>query len=386
MNIMKKTFFMISIWSLSTCLEMSFAAEEHIKPVDVVVIQPTQRIFTDKLPIQGNIIAKEFAILSARTPGALDNIFVDKGDSIKKGQILFETDKTNLENQVLAAEQNINVALASLEEVNATIEQCKANYQKTKRDFERFQSLYQSGVTTSDMKEKAELVFVQAKAMLKQAEAKKVLVEAKIQQAKTGLAICQKNRNDSQVKAAFNAVVSERFREPGEFVGSGTPILRLVNMDSLEISVALNAEYYGQIQVQKSKLLVEIGQTQAEFLVSYRAPTVDPITRTFEIRAKIPHKINKYELTEGMACNLQVILQTRQGWGVPSGAINIRSNQKVIYLNNQEVAQKVVVQTGIIDGGETEILFPKNLQNTEVIVEGQNFVNDKSALRVKRNP
>ena len=66
--------------------------------------------FRRQIQVQGCIQPVNSAKIAARMAGSIDALKVKEGDRVKAGDILFQTDQVNLQNQVLIEEQNLKVA------------------------------------------------------------------------------------------------------------------------------------------------------------------------------------------------------------------------------------------------------------------------------------
>ncbi len=114
-------------------------------------------------------------------------------------------------------------------------------------------------------------------------------------------------------------------------------------------------------------------------IISYRSPSIDPTSRTFEIKIDLPK--NKH-LASGMLCSIDLIFIEKMAYGVPTEAIMTRTgNRSIIFLPKQGKADALDIQCGIIDNDYTEI---KNIadKNISVIIKGQAFLDTGTPIRI----
>jgi len=72
--------------------------EARAKPVPVAVKNVTFASFEDSLTIQGNLEARNYALVSPRVPGVLEEIMVREGQTVIAGETpMFQTDSLKLE-------------------------------------------------------------------------------------------------------------------------------------------------------------------------------------------------------------------------------------------------------------------------------------------------
>lgn len=260
-------------------LGVTWAAE-----VPLVTVCRVRRgvVFEDTAFAQGTVRTKESATIAARVPGTIDELLVAEGATVKKGDALFRVDRANLENAVKLAE------IAD---------------RKAALDFRRMTRLVAEGAVTRDAYEKAE---VQAKSAALQ------------------LAVARKNLADSEACAPFDGVITEKRRDMGDFVSPGAPVLRMDNTSAYEIRFALNASDYGNVKVGETvvRLAPAAGAAGAPtngFPVAYRSPSVNPATRTFEIRIAVP---KTDDLAPGMIRDATVVFARTTSDALPAAAVN----------------------------------------------------------------
>jgi len=350
--------------------------------IKVKVAPPVEREFREIVRVQGMIEAKNRAQIAALVPGTLDAIFVDQGMTIKKGQELFQTDKVNLETSLEMEKQNLMVAEASVEEAKAGLRQAEAAHEKASLDRDRFEQLYEKDkVISKDAFEKITSLYKQTAAGLDHAKAVLDLTLARREQAASAVLIAGKQLADSRVTAPFDSVVSVRLLEPGEFAGEGVTVLSLKGVSDFDARAHVAAAHFQQVILGETRAEVfSHRQSLGEFPVTLRSPTVDFRSRTFEVRVALT---NAPAVTDGMACDIALILASRTGRGVASSAIGIRDGKPVVYVVEGGFAHQTSITRGIVDGTFTELLDSDSLSGKPIVIEGQSFLNDKTPVRME---
>ena len=117
--------------------------------VKVVTMQPKQMEFIQKIRVQANVESQESAEISSRTSGNLDLIPVGEGDRVKKGDLLFQVDRINLENNVKSQKQNVEVAEAELHIARINLNLARTVRDKAKVDFDRAERLKSRTLTNA---------------------------------------------------------------------------------------------------------------------------------------------------------------------------------------------------------------------------------------------
>lgn len=121
------------------------------------------------------------------------------------------------------------------------------------------------------------------------------------------------------------------------------------------------------------------GKAFARSVITYKAPGIDPESRTFKIKIAVPESAN---LVSGMLCELNVILTEREGYGLPESAVLLRAENRMIayIVDSDNRAKERKIQRGIVDGGYSEILNAGEFTDARFVVAGQTFINNGSLL------
>ncbi len=354
--------------------------------IPVVVTAAKEMTFESRVVVSGNVEAKRFALVSARIPGSLDAVFVDEGDVVEAGKTqLFQTDSVKLSKAVDLARQQLTVAECSVREKQANLEQSIAQNDQAAKDLERYRELARQNAVSAQMFEQQSTQARQAEAMVKHKRALISLAEAELEQARLSLKIAEKDMADSLVVAPINGRVSERMKEPGEMAAPGTPVVKIEDLSVLEACVYIPEEFYGRVQPGKTQIRVRVSGTDlGSHPVSYKSPTVHSKLRTFEVKGVIENPPE--EVVPGCLAEISIVLDDHSGVGVPSGAIQRRGDQKVVFALEGDLARMVPVETGREMEGWTEVKGDNLSAGTEIVTLGQALVENGSAVSlVKEN-
>ena len=115
---------------------------EELPPLPVKIQIAQMQPFEHRVEVKGNLEADENATISARTSGNLDEVFVDVGDEVVKGETrLFMVDPVALENVVLISERAVDTAKAKLLVAEASLKSAEASRKKAVIDADRYTRL-----------------------------------------------------------------------------------------------------------------------------------------------------------------------------------------------------------------------------------------------------
>jgi RND family efflux transporter MFP subunit len=130
--------------------------------------------------------------LTTRVSGVVSEVLVDTGTKVRKGQVLLRLDPT--------------VHRARVDEAKAEHTRFIEEEAEARRDLDRVQELYSRTVTSTTELDTAKMRYIRAKAGLDAATAR--------------LIIAEKNLADTELRAPFSGVVTQRLAEPGVVVAA----------------------------------------------------------------------------------------------------------------------------------------------------------------------
>lgn len=294
------------------------------------------------LDYTANLQADEQVYYAPAATGRIQKIYVEVGDRIKKGQLLVDMDKTNL--------QQAEVQLKNLE----------TEYNRAKM-LNETQSIskqaYDAAVTQYEV-------------------------------AKTNVDFLKEN---TQMLAPFNGIVTGKYFENGEvytgaaFGGASKPsIIAIEKINPLKAYVNLSEQYFLSVKKgTKVELQSSLFPDRVfEGTVSIVYPTIDPASRTFTVEIKIPN--NDEALRPGMYGKINFFIGNTETVVAPAIAVlKLQgANDRYVFLNKDGKAKRVAVTIGKRFEDKVELISNEIQEGDELIVVGQGRVVDGSPLKV----
>jgi RND family efflux transporter MFP subunit len=359
-------------------------SDASARQIAVATTSASERRFEERLVVQGNLEAKNFAMVPALIPGTLEAVYVNEGDCVVADETeLFQVDSLKVAKALEVRKQELAVARCGLREKEANQERVQADFDKAKLDHERFKTLFARGVVPEDALEQQESRYKQTAALLKHARTLVNLGEEQVQQAEAAVAISEKDLSDSLVRAPLSGVVSLRLSEAGEMADVGKPVVRIEDPSVLEVSAFLPAQYYPRVTEGKTPVRVSVyGIDVGERTVTYKSPTIHPQLRTFEVKCVIEDPPDG--VVPGAMAELQVLLEHKKGLGVPAEAVQLRADHSVVFVVAENKAKMVPVETGLETDGWLEVRSGQLEEGMPVVTLGQYLVNDGAPVTVQK--
>jgi len=171
----------------------------------------------------GSIVAGRESDHGFDTGGLLADVLVDDGDQVHKGDILARLDMRRLEARKQELDASLAEAIALQFETAALLDRAQATY-------DRYRVLM-------DKKHISIQKYDEVKFDLIALKARKVANEATVTKSRAALKSLATERDLSTLTARFNGSVVRRYQDEGTAIGAGTPVIRLIENQKLEIQV-----------------------------------------------------------------------------------------------------------------------------------------------------
>jgi RND family efflux transporter MFP subunit len=239
--------------------------------------------------------------LASPVVGVIARLDVDRGDIVRRGQILGK-----LEDGVEAAMLALAQARATNEYVTKSQE---ARLQFLRSKYKRLNELYSKAITSRASLEEADAEANVAEQQLKEAVLNTEVAYLEIRRAEEVL----KQRT---LRSPIDGVVVERHLVPGEYQNEQTPILTLAQIDPLHVEVFVSISYYGRIHIG-SKAEVRPDQPVGGIytaVVTVVDQVLDAASGTFGVRLALPNP--DLLLPAGIPC--KVLFEMRPTEGMPA--------------------------------------------------------------------
>jgi RND family efflux transporter MFP subunit len=351
----------------------------------VVVTKAKKMTFEDRVETSGNLETRNYSIVSARSSGIIDDIYVREGDQVVAGKTkLFQIDKVKSQQAIDISKQSVSVAEFTYKARLSTAKRVEADYNKAKLDYERYQRLFKDNMAvTKNALEAQESRYIQTKAAFDEANAMAELSEKQLEQARAQYIIAQKDYENSMGLSPISGYVSKRLKEPGEMVGAGTPIVQVDDLSVLEVSAFLPATYYQKVIRDKTTMKITVGSIDAgELPVVYKSPVIDNRLRNFEIKTLI--KKPPEGVTSGDIASIKVLLSSHEGIGIPREAALRKLDGIKIFITQNGTAKMIPVETGLENDGRIEIISKDVKTGMAVVIMGQDRLSDGAPVAILR--
>jgi RND family efflux transporter MFP subunit len=222
----------------------------------------------------------------------IESIRVRRGDYVKKGAVL-----VTLESGAERAALKLAQSRATM---RGEIKAGEARRDLAGKKWQQAEQLYKDNFIAAAARDEAIAEYKLATEQLNQAQENRVLAELEVKRASEILAL-------RTIRSPLSGVVVEKILSPGEFATSNLkdPILKLAQIDPLNVEVILPVTYYGRIKAgSKAPVFPEApigGKHLARVTVIDRV--VDAASGTFGVRLELSNKAGT--IPAGVKCRVR---------------------------------------------------------------------------------
>ncbi|MCX7827355.1 MAG: efflux RND transporter periplasmic adaptor subunit [Verrucomicrobiae bacterium] len=264
--------------------------------VQTLVLQP-QRV-PEIYEAVGTIRPKLEATVEAKITAVIRAVKVNPGDKVRAGDVLATLDDRDL----------------------------RAEFEKAKADFERYDALFKKGVASRAEYDAHETKYRLASASLSYAT----------------------------ITAPFDGVVVKKSCDVGDLARPGQPLFALEDSQRLRIEADVPERFAPQVNIgTKIEVRVDAYQGKCDAQVGEIVPSADPTSRSFRIKADLHPK---KPIKSGMFGRARLTVGERTGLFAPSSAVRERGQLTFIFVAADGRAQMRLVKTGKAFDDQVELL------------------------------
>lgn len=314
----------------------------------------------------GTLAPDEQADASFKVAGRVSSLLVDLGSSVRKGQVIAKLDATDFEFRVKQAEAAFEQARARVglaptggDQVDilstGTVKQAKAVLDEASANLDRGKQLFKTGVIAKAQLDAYESAYRVAEAKYQDAVEEVRNRQAVLLQRKSELELTRQQLEDTELKAAFDGVVSEKKANVGEYLAVGAPVVTLVRRNPLRMRAEVPEREAAAIrQGQQVKVSIEGESDDAYGRVARLSPVINSQNRV--LMAEIEVDNGRGILRAGAFARADIFTQESVPIvTIPETALVTFAGVEKVFLARDGKAIEKVVTTGKRENGRIEI-------------------------------
>jgi len=299
------------------------ASARQPKPIEVQVAKPQRRDMTYSVRLSATLSPIAQVTIYGKVSGYLKKVYVDKGDTVRAGQLLAVIDDP---------------------ELGEKFQQAKSEYVIKKITYERLANV---------RRENPDVI----------AKQDVDVAEANYMGAKHALDELQTRFAYTNVRAPFAGIITARFADIGALIQAATssatqalPLFTLMDMSTIRVYANVPQEDASLVKpgIPAAVTITQMPGRMFEGTVTRTTGALDPGTRTMLVEIHLPNK--ERLLQPGTFAAVVLKLKThRDALAIPPAALVSENTGTSVFVVENGKAKKVSIKTGIDDGVWIEV-------------------------------
>ena len=300
----------------------------------------------------GTLGGWEEVTISNEAPGIIQQVVVDLGDKVKKGQRLVLLDPREAKLALAQADAN-------LQAVKKALTQAQAEWRDADINLKRIKELHSEGIIATSQLDVAQTRFDAIEAQVRARE-------ADIDRYQALVDFARKRLSDTEILAPIAGEVRQRLVSIGEAVKEKTPLFHLVMTEPLKFQGTVPERFAPDIKMEQPVDVQVEAFADRVFLgrVLRVSPAVDVQTRSLSLEVKVPNAQGM--LKPGFFAKGQILTGVDlQAVFVPEEAVYTFVGITKAFVVQDGAVQERQIKTGSRREGWVEIT--EGLQNGEIV-------------------
>lgn len=320
------TLIAVAMMLLSTGCSNQEEKTKNAAPMSVrsEVVHPSSDIDTKSYI---GIVEEELAIsVGFATSGTISKVCVSEGQTVKKGQLIAELDKTQAENMLAMA---------------------KAQMEQANDAYKRLKLLH-------DNNSLPEMEWVE--------------VQSKVQQAEASLEMAKKSLADCCIYAPESGIIGKGVMNVGEVVLPALPVAKILVIDHIKIRASVPEKEVAAI-TSSTPSQITLGALPGQVFDGGKIEKcIDANNSTHTYDIKVSVKNHERQLLPGMVAHIQISPANQQdAITVPITSVRKNANgEYFVWTNKGGKAHRAIVTTGNATGNRIVVLT--GLQQGDVVI------------------
>lgn len=334
----------------------------------------TRHELIETLDVTGSIVPRQEAAVGVDVAGLIvRELNADKGDVVKKGDVLALLDRTALETQLVQLDASKAQAEAAIAQAKAQVSGAEVGVRQATETLDRARALQQKGVAAQSQLDNAVNGLDSAQAQLDSAAKAVASAEAQLGVIGAQRRDVEERLAKTEVRAPADGLVLARNATLGGIVSaSGGPLFRIAMNGELELAATVSETSLAKLRTGMPVKVNVAGVDPLDAQIRFIDPEIDARTRLGTVRIRLPahDSVRSGNFARGTIETLR-----REGLAVPASAL--------LYKGAEAFVQKVVdgtirttpVTAGARAGAEVEVTGGL-AEGDDVVSRAGTFVTD----------
>lgn len=358
----------------------------------------------------GTTKIKNETAVTVEMGGTIEEMNVQLGDKVTKGQTLLRIKGTDIENNIKTAQAAVNSAQAAYNDSDVTVansqnqlesglanakvayDKALSGYEETKRQYDNTAQLYDAGAVSEDVYKQAQAGLEQSQKSVEQAQASldaaqksydtgvgnREQAKAAIEQAQVGLETALSNRDKLTLKSPVDGVITAKNFDVNEMASQGQPAFVISSTGILQIDLNITQADIGKFTEGQTVNVIIDGQT-VEGTVNNVPEVADSSSSLYKVEVLVDNSDGQFKA--GMSAEVEVSIEKQNNViTVPKKSILEEDGVKYVYIvGDDNRAVKKEITTGIETASTVEIKSGVDADDT-VVIGGLSLISEDTKL------
>ncbi|MBD3631299.1 efflux RND transporter periplasmic adaptor subunit [Cyclobacterium sp.] len=337
----KSLFLWISVFAMMVSCggkDQEADSEQEVKEAVAVEAQPVEKqIFPQIIRYTANVEAWEQAYITGQTGVRIDEIKVEEGERVKRGQLLVTMNA-------------------------AQLNQARSQMELASREVERLDTLVKIGSVSGQQFDQAMTEYQNA------------------------LTNYENLAENTRLTANFDGVITKKYFFDGEMFtpsAEAPAILVMMQIEPIKITINVGEGFYNQVKKGMKATVRTDVYPEEEFSgqVDRKSPTIDRNSRTFRIEIRIENE--ERQLRPGMFARVSLNLGEIEGIYIPATAVVNQpgTTDQFVFVKEGDRVRRIAVETGNRYQDLIRVVSGLEAGKT-IITEGIGKLNEGTLVRV----
>ena len=363
------------------------------RPSLTVTVQPvSSKSFPKILSVSGSLAAWDELPIAAEASGLrIENIYVDEGDRVRKGQILATLNDRLLKAQMNQSEARVSKAKSVIRQQQAAIREAEALKIEADRNFKRYDDLVREGAISQQEAQSRGTSAATTQARVDSARQSLAVAQSDLMAAQADLEEFKARMLQTKILAPDDGFISKRQAKLGS-VTSGTAsnesaLFTMVRDGRIELNAEVSELDLPGIKTGQAVSITSDADPSKRYTGRVReiAPVVDAQTRIGLVRISL---LPNAELRPGMFVRGALSLGSAPALVVPETALLFKEGRPFVFVLKGEPRQNSMaqvaarsIQTGARNGGFVEVRSGLSA-GEQIILSGAGYLKDGDTVRI----
>jgi multidrug efflux pump subunit AcrA (membrane-fusion protein) len=376
-------------------------------PAPVQVTSVTQATIRRIVKGDGAIYPIDQANLMPKLAAPVQKFYVNRGDHVKKGQLLAVLENRDLvaavnesQSAVVQAESNLRATEGatipeSVVKAQIDVETARVARDNAKKVLDSRQQLFKEGALPGRQVDESQAAYDQAVGQYRAAEEHLKTLQAvskeeqiksasaQVQAAKAHVVSQETQVAYSRIVSPMSGVVADRPLNAGEMANPGSAVITVMDISRVVARIEVPQNEASTLKVGQTATLTQPDNKEGvEGRVTVFSPAADPNTTTVQVWIQVPNRDER--LKPGTAVHAEIATEVyKAATVVPVAAIlpGEEGGTAVLTVSPDNVAHTRAVTLGVREGNQVQVLSGVN-PGEEVVTVGGLGLDDKSKVKI----